>query len=615
MEEKKRKKEKRIGEEMADADVRRLLLGKMEEKKRKKEKRIGEEMADPDVRGLLLGKMEEKKRKKEKRIREEMADADVRRLLHGDMEKEEKGSGGCSDEEGEKHANEDWKKRGIDPDDGEKHAKDKKKKRSSDLHDGEKHAKDKKKKRSSDLHDGEKHAKDKKKKHGIDLHDGEKHAKDKKKKHSIDLDDGEKHAKDKKKKHSFDLDDGEKHSEMKKKKRIIDQHDGEMHAEEKKKKRSCELDDCEKHAKRKKMKRCIDPEDGEDEQQATSAREASVEMEERMGSSHAGMELLLQREVTQLPLLSSCNIKLPPAAWQMVQCGTSEKMKKGSGADKTMGLGAVSKRSMENSAEHRKTLFLERGQQQKLRGYGVAARGFAISGEAGLSAAHVPSSSVPASTGPPHSTKDACESILTAIQRSTVAAAASSSSSVGGDAANNGSSGCVEQDRSVNLDHILSKVPYKDMLRDLFGSNASTTEGYRAPCIPVVSRAYEESYMRQPIYSYERPCVMGSSCECNFIGASPSDGFTAVEFLLPSEASALGSGQQPVAAAAHQMCVLCHRRLVQSLFYDIIYAGSPYRGIIQRYGNICNHGNEYARCVLVGGESCAVFSCARAFCR
>ena len=94
--------------------------------------------------------------------------------------------------------------------------------------------------------------------------------------------------------------------------------------------------------------------------------------------------------------------------------------------------------------------------------------------------------------------------------------------------------------------------------------------------------------MRQPMHDYERPCVMGANCECNFIG---SDGFTAVEFLLPAEASALEARQ----LAAQQMCVLCHRRLVQSLFYDIIYTGSPYRGIIQRYGNICNHENEYAR--------------------
>ena len=100
------------------------------------------------------------------------------------------------------------------------------------------------------------------------------------------------------------------------------------------------------------------------------------------------------------------------------------------------------------------------------------------------------------------------------------------------------------------------------MLRDLFGSTCT-----EAPKIPVVTKAYEESYMRQPMFDYERPCVMGALCECNFL----SEGFTAVEFLLPSEAATM------TPASERQMCVLCHRKLVQKLFYDIVYAGSPYR--------------------------------------
>ena len=119
--------------------------------------------------------------------------------------------------------------------------------------------------------------------------------------------------------------------------------------------------------------------------------------------------------------------------------------------------------------------------------------------------------------------------------------------------------------------------------------------------------------MRQPMYDYERPCVMGGNCECNFIGTKVGEGFTAVEFPLPTATSGQGSMCSSTAedddqqqqqkgeegggppAAPPSMCVLCHRRLVQSLFYDIIYAGSPYRGIIQLYGNICNQENEYAR--------------------
>lgn len=114
------------------------------------------------------------------------------------------------------------------------------------------------------------------------------------------------------------------------------------------------------------------------------------------------------------------------------------------------------------------------------------------------------------------------------------------------------------------------------MLKDLFGSNASTTQGYRAPSVPVVSRAYEESYMRQPMREDERPCVMGVNCECNFVGNKVGDGFTAVEFPLPSEATHDGSAAESGCSQQQQhqrMCVLCHRRLVQSLFYDIIYSG------------------------------------------
>ena len=215
------------------------------------------------------------------------------------------------------------------------------------------------------------------------------------------------------------------------------------------------------------------------------------------------------------------------------------------------------------------------------------------SGAGGLSSSSNQSSSsavgTPSSTGTlPHSTRDACENILAAIQRSGFAAAAAAANAP------------IPSKPAVNLDHILSKVPYKDMLKDLFGSNASCTRGYKAPSIPVVSRLYEESYMRQPIYEYERQCVMAAECECNFIGSNAGEGFVGVEFLLPSEAAAAASADVGLGSASHerhkqQMCVLCHRRLVQSLFHDIIYSGSPYRGIIQRYGNICNQENEYAR--------------------
>ena len=131
----------------------------------------------------------------------------------------------------------------------------------------------------------------------------------------------------------------------------------------------------------------------------------------------------------------------------------------------------------------------------------------------------------------------------------------------------------------LNLDHIICRVSsYTALLQDLFSDDSIT-----APDIPIVTKKYEESFMREPADHTERKCVMGDDCECNFI--VKGDGFTAVEFLLPNS--------QPTEHA--QMCVLCHRRSVQSLFYDTVYSGIPYKGVIQRYGNICSQEGEYAR--------------------
>lgn len=118
----------------------------------------------------------------------------------------------------------------------------------------------------------------------------------------------------------------------------------------------------------------------------------------------------------------------------------------------------------------------------------------------------------------------------------------------------------------------MGRVPYRELLQDLFSDS-----GVVAPSVPVVTRAYEEAHMREPIDVSERRCVMEESCECNML--SRENGFVGVEFILPNER------QTPT----RQMCVLCHRKLVQNLFYEIVYTGSPYRGVIQRYGNICGH--------------------------
>jgi hypothetical protein len=168
-------------------------------------------------------------------------------------------------------------------------------------------------------------------------------------------------------------------------------------------------------------------------------------------------------------------------------------------------------------------------------------------------------------------------------------------------------------DGSLNLNTILSGVAYREILENLFGgggggdgNNAATDfaecvgEGgssrvivaqsmsammmhHPPPDIPVVSKAYEEAYMRECIGSQERPCVMGLECEGQFIDRAHR--FTCTEFLLPGEART-----EP------QMCVMCCRKHTQKLFYDILYSPPSVHmmGVIQRYGVVVGAANEYA---------------------
>lgn len=108
----------------------------------------------------------------------------------------------------------------------------------------------------------------------------------------------------------------------------------------------------------------------------------------------------------------------------------------------------------------------------------------------------------------------------------------------------------VDQGLELDMDHILSRVPYREMLENLFGD---TPDG-AAPELPVIAKVYEESFMRQP-GAGERQCAMGEQCECRFVDRQAP--FTAVEFRLPGD---------PDAA---QLCVLCSRRATQKMFYDM----------------------------------------------
>ena len=134
---------------------------------------------------------------------------------------------------------------------------------------------------------------------------------------------------------------------------------------------------------------------------------------------------------------------------------------------------------------------------------------------------------------------------------------------------------------SLNLDHILARVPYKSMLENLF-SGASLAD--TAPDVPILTRAYEESFMRQT-QPGEQACVMGDICECQFIDKNAP--FVGVEFRQQNDPD------------TPQMCVLCSRATTQKCFYDMCFLAKPMKSIIQRYGSIFGQPGEYAQEVMI----------------
>eukprot|EP00961_Rhodomonas_salina_P296126 3936074-Rhodomonas_salina.2 len=134
-------------------------------------------------------------------------------------------------------------------------------------------------------------------------------------------------------------------------------------------------------------------------------------------------------------------------------------------------------------------------------------------------------------------------------------------------------------DMKLELDTLLSRLPYKRMMQDMLPCNSENA----MPSVPYISRIYEESFMREPIKNTERQCVNGEECECMFI--DKNNPFIATEFLVP--------GEDP--PSNPQMCVLCSRAATQQLFYDIVFDNATFNGLIQRYGNLHSVPDEYSK--------------------
>lgn len=150
--------------------------------------------------------------------------------------------------------------------------------------------------------------------------------------------------------------------------------------------------------------------------------------------------------------------------------------------------------------------------------------------------------------------------------------------------------GCALEE-GIYLDSIMTHIPYVEVLQQMFGGSAISDTA----CVPVVTRAYEESYMREVLSGVDEPCIMGSNCECQFI--DEHNPFTGVQFTLPVEAfsTAAAAAGMVEELSSNKLCVLCCRKHTQSLFYEALYNHRAYSACIQLYGNICDCPGEYAK--------------------
>jgi len=126
---------------------------------------------------------------------------------------------------------------------------------------------------------------------------------------------------------------------------------------------------------------------------------------------------------------------------------------------------------------------------------------------------------------------------------------------------------------------LLDSIPFCKLL-------ASIRPAVPGPEIPLVTRVYEERFMRQCIGAHEKPCCMNNQCECMMI--SKSHPFVGVQFDIPNTEH-----------GSNGMCVLCLRKITTLLFYRTIQKGITLNTQIQRHGNICNQPDEYHPSVML----------------
>jgi len=131
--------------------------------------------------------------------------------------------------------------------------------------------------------------------------------------------------------------------------------------------------------------------------------------------------------------------------------------------------------------------------------------------------------------------------------------------------------GLPQPEDAGQLSWLISKIGVLKMLSGL--PEPSTYS------VPLVTRAYEESYMRECKDATEPACILASQCECMKIDRDNK--FVGVQFVLPCM------------HASNGMCILCLRKSTHLIFYNILHEGHRVKHVIQKYGNICNAPGEY----------------------
>jgi len=134
-------------------------------------------------------------------------------------------------------------------------------------------------------------------------------------------------------------------------------------------------------------------------------------------------------------------------------------------------------------------------------------------------------------------------------------------------------------DLVIDTESILNDIPFERLL-----SSISILD--TVPDVPIITRVYEERFMRESTSPDEKDCIMRENCEGMHI--DPANAFVCTQFVIPNISN------------EHQgMCVMCLRKTTQLLYYKTIYNGHNVNAIIQKYGNICNQVGEYHPSVML----------------